>query len=85
MNRFGTVFLEQGKYREALDSFEKSLKYRIQCFGTNHVRVAATYKNVGVVHKKLGNLQKALELYELALEIELNCLGERMSGWRILM
>ena len=74
-NRMGTVFLDQGKYSDALDSMSRSLDFRTRCFGTEHVSVAQTYNNIGIVLEKQGKILEALEAYEKALESKQKSLG----------
>jgi tetratricopeptide (TPR) repeat protein len=76
LHRFGSVLADQGKYSQALDSYEMSLDLKVRYVGsTGHGSVAATYKNMGIVEMELGNFAKALEQYDKALEIELQCYG----------
>ena len=74
-NRMGTVFLDQGKYTDALEKLSESLDIRTRCFGTGHASVAATYKNMGIVEAQRGNFQNALDLFQKALDIEIKSLG----------
>eukprot|EP00282_Hemiselmis_andersenii_P038895 CAMPEP_0169445508 /NCGR_PEP_ID=MMETSP1042-20121227/10477_1 /TAXON_ID=464988 /ORGANISM="Hemiselmis andersenii, Strain CCMP1180" /LENGTH=59 /DNA_ID=CAMNT_0009556909 /DNA_START=15 /DNA_END=190 /DNA_ORIENTATION=+ len=47
----------------------------LKALGHDHVDVAATYNNMGVVHEKLGEYKKALEYYNMALKIRVEKLG----------
>ena len=74
-NRMGTVFVDMGRYTDAIQMLTESLNFRTRCFGSEHINVAATYKNMGIVEDKLENFQKALDLYQKALDIEIKSLG----------
>jgi len=58
----GNVFFRQGKYKEAIDSYQKSMEK-----GDINVEAKAMY-NVGNALFQQGQLPKALEYYKQALE-----------------
>ena len=47
--QLGRSSAELGKYSESLGYFDEALQLYVRCFGTGHVSVATTYKNMGVV------------------------------------
>ena len=47
--QLGRSSAELGKYSESLRYFDEALQLYVRCFGTGHVSVATTYKNMGVV------------------------------------
>ena len=51
------------------------LNKKLNKLGPDHVNVARTYHNMGVLHMDLGDHQQAKENYERALSIQLNKLG----------
>ena len=46
-----------------------------QELGPEHPDTAASYNNIGMVHKALGNYQRALEFHKKALQTHLQTLG----------
>jgi tetratricopeptide (TPR) repeat protein len=63
-----------GKYKEAIEYFEKALKINLKAFGDKHPKVAENLSNMGKVYNSLGNyekskeyIKKALGIYELTL------------------
>ena len=48
--------------------------------GPQHVRLATTYSNLGIVYRDLGELERAKEYHILAIEIEKEKLGPQHVG-----
>jgi tetratricopeptide (TPR) repeat protein len=67
--QLGCVKNGQGKYTEAITSYENSLQIREKIYTTQHSDVAECYNDIGVVHKNMGKYSKAFSYYEKALEI----------------
>ena len=51
------------------------MSIQLNKLGPDHVDVAKTYHNMGILHYDLGEHQQAKEYYERALSIQLNKLG----------
>ena len=51
------------------------MSIQLNKLGPDHVDVAKTYHNMGILHYDLGEHQQAKEYYERALSIKLNKLG----------
>lgn len=60
-NNLGNTYRLQGKWEEAIEQYEASLRIR------PHAR---TYSNLGATYRKLGRSDKALDAYRKALEID---------------
>ena len=74
-NNIGSVYNRQGRYKEALQEYEKCLKIQVDKLGHEHLDVAASYNNIGEVYRSLGDSEKALFHHEKALEIRTRVVG----------
>ena len=75
-NNLGLVLQDQGDLKGAKEYYEKALKIKIACYGTeNHTNVADSYNNLGNVLRDQGDLKGAKEYYEKALKIKIACYG----------
>ena len=72
----GNIEFKMGKYEEALQRYLKALKLTQQKYGENHLSVATSYGNIGVIYTELDENAKALECLQKALEIKLTLQGE---------
>ncbi|CAF1586057.1 unnamed protein product, partial [Adineta steineri] len=68
-HQLGVIKYDQGKYKEALTFYEKSLAIYQKIFPSNHRSLATSYNNIGEVHRNMGNYAKALSSHEKALDI----------------
>jgi tetratricopeptide (TPR) repeat protein len=68
-NNIGLVLDKQGKYDEALTSYERVLEIELVHLPPRHRLLATTYNNIGRVHYNMGEYSKALFFCERALEI----------------
>ncbi|XP_022778247.1 clustered mitochondria protein homolog, partial [Stylophora pistillata] len=59
----------------AKEFYDRALAIRLKKLGPDHVDVAWTYANLGIVHRNLGDLSQAKEFYDRALAIRLKKLG----------
>ena len=75
LGNISTVYQEQGKFPEALDTLKKVLAVFEKVRGRNHPVMATAHQNIGVVYFKQGNLPDALESFEKALAIEEKTFG----------
>ncbi|CAF1179702.1 unnamed protein product [Adineta steineri] len=66
----GLIKNDQGKYKEALTFYEKSLDIYRKTLSANHPSLAISYSNIGNVHNSMGDYPKALSFYEKALETQ---------------
>jgi tetratricopeptide (TPR) repeat protein len=73
-NIIGNVQFYTGNYRNALLSYEKSLRMRKRI--RDRFGQATSRTNIGLVHYQLGNYDIALDYYDKALRIS-NALGDR--------
>ncbi|MEB3179565.1 MAG: tetratricopeptide repeat protein [Nostocaceae cyanobacterium] len=67
LNQEGIQQLRQGKFREALETFQKVLVIRREIGDKRGEGV--TLNNIGLVYRNLGQYPKALEFYQQALAI----------------
>lgn len=66
-NDMGIVYIDQGKYSEALDFFTESMHIRSGL--QDSVGMASLYNKIGIVYQKQGKLKNALENQIEALKI----------------
>ena len=62
-------------FQVAKTYYQYSLEACLKKFGPEHVDVAVSYNNLGLVHDKLGNYEQAKEYYHRDLAISLKQLG----------
>ncbi|CAF4619444.1 unnamed protein product, partial [Rotaria socialis] len=58
-----------GKYLEALDYFEKTIKIEEKSLSPTDPALATSYNNIGGVYDNMGEYSKALEYYEKSHKI----------------
>ena len=56
----GATLLEEGKYEEAITTFQKDVKRK--------KNLDQAYRGIGIAHFELGNYKDALQAFELALD-----------------
>ena len=66
-HQLGWINDDQGKYTEALEYYEKSLKIYRKTLPANHLELATLHSNIGSVCRNMGEYSKALEYYEKTL------------------
>ena len=66
----------KAEYNNAIQILEKTLETGLNILGNDHLKVAGTYNNIGVVSWMAGNYEKALQNYHRSLTIMLNILSE---------
>ena len=71
------VFEAKEEFAKALPLYQEALRIRLKAAAGSPLYVAATWSNLGVLHKKLGAPQRALECFHHALKIRRNVLGDR--------
>ena len=52
------VYRKMGKYNDALQYYERSLKLKEQAYGSDHPSVAQTLNNMGSVYDSYGQIQR---------------------------
>jgi len=62
--------------KKILELYEDVLMLQKKIYGEEHIDVASTYNNAGVVYSRLNDSKKALEYYIKASEIRKKTLGE---------
>ena len=62
-------------FADALDYYNWALEICIKINGHNHMSVAATYTNMGVVYDSQSHYERALEYYQKSLDIKLKVVG----------
>jgi len=60
-----------GNHQQAKEYYERALSIQLKKLGENHIEVARTLHNLGVLHKAMGNHQQAKEYCERPLSIQL--------------
>jgi tetratricopeptide (TPR) repeat protein len=68
-HQLGWIKNGQGKYAEAAEFYEKSIKINQKILSPTHADLTASYNNIGLVYNNMGEYSKALSYYEKALEI----------------
>jgi len=73
---FGMIKNEQGKYEEAVEFYEKSIKINKKILSSSHLDLAASYTGIGFAYRnmKKKDYSRELSYYEDALEIYENTL-----------
>ena len=65
-----------GNLPKAEEFLLKALKIRQNLFGENHMDVADSLNNLGILYQNMGNFPKAEEFLLSALKIRQNLFGE---------
>ena len=65
----GMIKNNQGKYEDAVQYYEQSIKINQKFLSPTHSDLATSYTNLGLVYKNMGEYSNALSYYEKALEI----------------
>ena len=68
-HNIGMVQLCQGKYQEALKSFQKAVGIRNECLPADHPDIAVSLQREGMAHFALGSMVEALKSFEMALAL----------------
>jgi len=67
---------ESGNFKEALESYSKSLEVQEKAFGKESPSLGTTYYNIGSLHFKQEKYDQALENFTKAKDIRIKTLGE---------
>jgi tetratricopeptide (TPR) repeat protein len=76
LNQLGQLEYDLGKYKNALDYWEESLRTSRKVLGEEHPDTATSYGNLAGLYRSTGEYEKALPLYEKSLLIREKVLGE---------
>ena len=60
---------------QAKDYHQRAIEIWIKVLGPNHINVATSYNNLGVVYEAMGELEQAKDYLQRALEIRIKVLG----------
>ncbi len=74
-NNLAGVYKSQGKYREAEELYEKSLRIRERVLGEEHPDTAIGYNNLAGVYESQGKYKMAIPYFFKAYIILLDRLG----------
>jgi tetratricopeptide (TPR) repeat protein len=69
------VYGKKGDLDQAKDYYQRALEIKEKQLGPNHVDVALTYNNIGLVYREKGDLDQAKDYFQRALEIKEKQLG----------
>ncbi|MEM9452755.1 MAG: serine/threonine-protein kinase [Myxococcota bacterium] len=75
LNSLGIVAISQGKYEEAAEYQQQSLKIRKDALGPDHLTVADSLGNLGITYGHQGRYEEAQVHIHLAIEIRAAALG----------
>lgn len=64
-----------GRLEDSLQCYERSLATKEAALGPDHVSVADTLFNIGVVRKKLGDAEGALVAFQRSAAVSTRALG----------
>ena len=63
------MYYKKGDLDMANDYYQRALEIGEKQLGPNHVDVAVSYNNIGLVYYDKGDLDKANDYYQRAMEI----------------
>ncbi|MDQ2746781.1 MAG: tetratricopeptide repeat protein [Acidobacteriota bacterium] len=69
LDRMAGVYVEQGKYREALELSTEAVEIDEKILGTNHAEYAVDLNNLATIYYMLGNYNEVEKLLNKSLEI----------------
>ena len=74
--KYGNLLEDLGKFKEALNIYEKFLETKSKIQDESHAEIAMCYNNIGSVFESLGNYTEGLNFYQKALELQIRIFGE---------
>ena len=80
INDCGNFLYFIANYDKTLRYYNRALAIRKNIYGENHLDVATSYNNIGMVYSDQGDYTKALEYYTKALNILKKTLGDDHSS-----
>ncbi|KAH7131160.1 pfs protein [Dactylonectria macrodidyma] len=75
VNNLGSLYKDQGKFKEAEEMYERALEGTEKALGPHHTSTLTTVNNLGNLYKDQGKFKEAVEMYERALEGKEKALG----------
>ncbi|CAF4528469.1 unnamed protein product [Rotaria sp. Silwood2] len=79
--QLGRIKGDQGDYDNAISFYKKALKIYEKTLPLNHICLAHTNNNIGVVYENMGEHSKAISFYEKALETYEKSLSPNHPGF----
>lgn len=71
-NKIGTLYYEEGNFRQSLNYFSKALSLLDTSVASNNFLLVNYYNNIAATYKKLGRYQEALTTYQRMLPYRIN-------------
>ena len=75
LDRLARIYEKQGRYREALPLYRRSLQIYEQQLGADHPAVATSLNNLAALYEVQGRYEEAEPLYQRSLQIREQQLG----------
>ncbi|CAF4331206.1 unnamed protein product, partial [Rotaria magnacalcarata] len=66
----GIILKHQGNDEDALTYFQRALEMRKQYLPENHIDIADSLNNIGLIRQKQQNYAEALELFQQSLKLK---------------
>jgi tetratricopeptide (TPR) repeat protein len=73
---YGNFYKKFQQYEKAIDFYQMCLNIQLKTLGEEHIDLADTYNNIGIVYDDKGEYEKAIDFYQKSLDIRLKILGE---------
>ena len=64
-----------GELEQAKDYLQRAMDIKMKVLGPDHIKVAASYGNLGLVYKAMGELEQAKDYLQRAMDIKMKVLG----------
>ncbi len=77
------MYERQGRYREAEELHEKSLRIKEKILGEEHLETAESYNNLAEVYERQGRYKEAINYYLKAYKICFSKLGQNHPNTQI--
>ncbi|KAH7008703.1 hypothetical protein EDB80DRAFT_751332 [Ilyonectria destructans] len=74
-NKLGSIYLRQGKFKEAEDMYERALEGYEKALGPDHISTLRTVNNLGNLYQHQSKFEEAEKMYKRALEGKEKALG----------
>lgn len=73
---YGTLLMDQGRYEDAKEHFDRALQLAQKYFGENHPHTAEAYNALGTYWYNCGKYTEAADAFEQAVTIRKNIIGK---------
>lgn len=77
IEKMADVRRDQGHYNEAIEMYNRILKFDQHALGDTHPLVAETLNNLALIQERMGHYTAALEYYQEVLAIRKSALGDQ--------